>query len=556
MTSNKKIFGTGRDKWENIRKLLLKDYSEEQLKVITEKWISFLKRDKRLKKNSFIIWNIGNRGSGKTAEVFKITNTTLDRNPKRIVQFWKATDAVIKSINEVCPVEYIGRFENIKKLRDIKSNAILVVDEGLLGANAKEALKKEMRNFIKFLSKSRHYNIIVIINSISYNILLDFRSSVDVLIYRRLPRFFIKQHMHHDVILREYGNKIMKLKDWEGLLVSTYKRFEETGIIDWKYEDHCPWFNDSISMYQETTSPDVVFDEVKRQSEKNKQLVEWAISQVKDKFIGKRGYKNFCMWLYTEYQDKFTDNERELRTIYDLYCYYFDEGIFVGDNLFCELPDVDDNKKYNELIKKLEDKALLFNFDMIEEEALKIYQKKNEHRKTIERNIKIFKERNEKGVDELAKENGLTEGRVYSILSNMRGDYYKVSRDFKIGTVNYYKGHLFEKVYGEFLKKSKLFDDVKIDGAPGKPDIVAFKDDMVIVFSCKNININVSSVNATELAPEIKACRVEYKYVEKRYMVIALYENEMNKLFHVAYEYNKPINLNIKKYLKKMKLDL
>lgn len=558
MTSDKdnKIFGSGKDKWENIRKIILKDYNEQKIRIITKRWVNFLKGDKRLKKNSFIIWNIGNRGSGKTAEFFKIANVILEDNPKRIVQFWKATDSVIKKINDVCPIEYVGRFENITKLRDIKANAILVLDEGLLGANAKEALKKEMRNFVKFLSKSRHYNIIVIVNSVSYNILLDFRSIVDILIYRRLPRFFIKQHMNKDIVLKEYGNKIIRLKDWEGILFSTYKRFEINGKITWKYEDYCPWFNDKISLYQESTSPDVVFDENKKQAEDNKEFVEWVIQQVKDKFIGKRGFQNFKMWLYTDHQDRYTDNEKHLKTIYDLYCYYYDEGIFTGSNVFSELPETEENKEYNTIMKKLDEKALLFDFKVIEDEALKLYQSKNKHRETIKRNIEIYRKRLEKDVEELAKEYSLTQGRIYSILANMRGKYIKPSRNYIIGTVNFYKGHFFEKVYAEFLKKTRIFDDVKLDGAPGKPDIVAFKDEMIFIFSCKNINIDVSSVSATELAPEIKACMVDYKYAEKRYMVVALFENEMNKLFHIAYEYDKPINLNIKRYLKKMKYDV
>lgn len=540
----------GKNQWELLREALLSQFHEKPLRNITESWVSFLRRDKRLKKNSFVIWNMGSRGSGKTAEVFKIVNTILKDNYKRVVQFWKATDAVIASIEKVCPLELKGRFENISRLRDIKANSILVIDEGLLGANAKEALKKEMRNFIKFLSKSRHYDIIIIINSISYNILLDFRSAVDILIYRRLPRMFIKQHMNKDAYLREYSEQIIRLKEWEGILISNYKRFESIGKVSWKYEDYCPWFNDSISMYQETTSPDIAFDENKKELDNNREIVEWIISKISDQFVGKRGYANLRMWLYTNHQDKFFDNKSNLKTIYELYVYYFDTGLSVGRELY-RSEETDDNKQYNDIMKKVEDYIHASNFSLIETNAIKLYVNKAKF-KEIKRNIKIYQDRITKTVSQLSAEHKLTINQIYAIIRRTKGKYVPQALNFATGSVNYYKGHLFEKVYGKFLTSLRIFDEIIVDGASGRPDIVAFKDDMVIVFSCKNVNLSVAKLNATAFLPEIKACRTEYNHHEKVYMVVALYENEMNRVYHYLYDYDSPVNLNVKNTLKKL----
>ena len=541
----------GKNQWELLRKAILNQFHEKPLRNITEKWVSFLKRDKRMPKNSFVVWNMGSRGSGKTAEVFKIINTILENNNKRIIQFWKATDAVIVSIEKVCPLEFKGRFENISRLRDIKANSILIIDEGLLGANAKEALKKEMRNFIKFLSKSRHYDIIIIINSISYNILLDFRSAVDILIYRRLPRMFIKQHMNKDAYLREYSEQIIRLKEWEGILISNYKRFENTGKISWKYENYCPWFNDNISMYQESTSPDIAFDENKKELDNNKEIVEWIIGQVSDKFIGKRGYANLRMWLYTNHQDKFFDNKSNLKTIYELYVYYYDSGLFVGRKLYRDL-ETDENKEYNEVMEKIENFVHTTDFSIIESNAIKLYINRHRGSETLDRNVKIFQERLTKTKDQLSKDYKLSTAQVYGVIRRMKGKYIPSVKKYAMGSINYYKGHLFEKVYGRFLKSLHVFDEVIIDGNAGRPDITAFKDDMVIVISCKNVNLSVSILNARGHAAEIKACKTEYRHIDKIYMVVVLYDNSSNNIYHLLYDYNSPINIDVKKSLKKL----
>jgi hypothetical protein len=248
-----------KEKLLKFQHFLSRDSVADTLRDITKIWVNFLKKDKYYKKNSFIKLNIGSRGGGKTAEVFKETNLLLN-NPKRVVQFWKLP-SIIDKIEKYCPENRKDRFESVDKLMDIKQNSIFVIDEGLIGANAKEALKKEMRNLVKFLSKSRHYNSIILINSVSLGVLLQFRNMIDIVSYRRLSRSFLLNNTSKDGILKKYGEDLTMMKDWQSMLVSSYKRFQAIGLVSMKYETYCPWFNDDISMYQGSVSADVVFDE-------------------------------------------------------------------------------------------------------------------------------------------------------------------------------------------------------------------------------------------------------------------------------------------------------
>ncbi|KKK44088.1 MAG: hypothetical protein Lokiarch_21320 [Candidatus Lokiarchaeum sp. GC14_75] len=317
--------------------LYLKSKEIVELDDISEEYIIFLETDKDRSKNSFVIWVIGGRGWGKTSLTFNEINIILKDNPKRFVQFLKAPPQLIENIKEVCPEELEDRFESIFKTRDIKKNAILVIDEGLLGLNAKEALKKEMRNLGKFLSKSRHPNVIVLINSVNLNILSEFRDMIDIVIYKHCASTFIKNNRGRDPFLEEYMEIITGLREWESIVVSNYKWFEKFGMISLKYEDWCSWFNDKISRYQKETSSDVVFDESNRIINNNKKVALKIINEIGYLYHKRGGFDSFCTWLSDVHPDIYYDNQTQLKKIFNFYKYFLDENeqneIYAGEEI-------------------------------------------------------------------------------------------------------------------------------------------------------------------------------------------------------------------------------
>ena len=297
-----------------------------ELDDVSEEYVVFLESDKDKSKNSVIIWVIGGRDWGKTALTFNEINMLLKDNLKRFVQFLKSPPQLIENIKEACPEKIEDRFESIFKTRDIKKNAILVIDEGLLGLNAKEALKIEMRNLGKFLSKSRHPNIIVLINSVNLNILSEFRDMIDIVIYKHCASTFIKNNKGRDPFFKEYSEIITGLREWEGIVVSNYKWFEKFGTISLKYEDWCPWFNDKISRYQKETSSDVVFDESNRIINNNKKIARKIINEIGFLDHKRGGFDLFCTWLSDVHPDVYYDNQTQLKKIFNFYKYFLDEN--------------------------------------------------------------------------------------------------------------------------------------------------------------------------------------------------------------------------------------
>ncbi len=508
---------TGQDKWEMFRKAILESRREETFRNITPQWIEFLKKDKNIKTNSFLLWIIGSRGSGKTAEVLKITNIMLKDNPKRVVQFWQAHQDLIDFINKVCPREYVGRFETIFKLKQIKRNSIFCIDEGLLGANAKEALRTEMKNLVKFLSKSRHYNIIGIINSVSFGILLEFKNVVDMVMYKRLPRSLIRNNKK-DFILKDYPDKILKLKDWENILVSNYKRFDKTGIVSWKYENYCPWFSKNISMYQKNTSPDVDFDETTRLLKVHSSIVKWTIDAVGSDFIGKGGYRNFRMWFYTNHTDVYQDNIKQLKTIHDLYSYTLSIGC---------------NNGVNSTVLSIDGWELVdFIFRYTDNDVL-------DKIKVSEIKKSVFKELRDGALQKnLALKYNTTQKTISEWNSEVRGAFSD-----KVG-------ELFEKEYRNYLKRLKIYKKDKPirNGASGRPDILLHKldTDELHVYSCKTINKRPRNILKKYLTQEYDtALREEPNYKKVRLFLTVLVRSE-NKTYQKELNYRNLTNVLIK----------
>lgn len=553
MTSNNNFFSsrTLKNKFSTMKKILYDDVESKTFKDISDKWTKFLESDKSrtMVKNSFIVWCLGGRGSGKTSNLFKQIPKLL-QNPKRNVAFWKTPHELVSNIEQYCPEELKGRFRTIDRLREIRQDDIFVIDEGLIGANAKEALKTEMRELIKFLSKSRHLNIIAYINSVSFGILKEFRNVIDIVIYKRLTRMLVENNKHLDLILMEFGNRLKNLKEWEAILISTYKRFENEGYISMDLKDHCPWFNDEISMYHKNVSADLLFDDAEKTRREHQNLVEWIISLVRDRYYEvKGGWRMFRMWLYTDHTTVYYDHKTHLKTIYELYCYYWDSGLARADT---GMTDSETNH-IADLEKLINSSAILFNWEDIEHKAINRTLKSGKNREKRERDINIYKERNIYKADELIAKYEVSEQTVYKSLRRIKGAWDQRRSTYEIYSVNYHKGMIFESDFAKFLKSLKFFDKVVRNGKVGEPDIVAYKDEKEYIFSLKNRDLShkLRSVVMTpkDFAPEIKECHKNDG--TPRYMFVAVLNNDNNKVFCFYHDYNNEKNVDLKKIMSK-----
>ncbi len=372
-----------------------------------------------------------------------------------------------------------------------------------------------MKNLVKFLSKSRHYNVIGIVNSVSFGILLEFKNVVDAIMYKRLPRSLIRNNQKKDYILKEYTDTILKLKDWQGILISNYKRFEREGIVSWKYENYCPWFNDNISLYQKSTSPDVDFDETTRLLKIQSNIVNWIIKAVGSEFKGKGGYRNFRMWFYTNHTDEYHDNFKHLRTLYDLYLYTLSENH--NNRVSSTVLSIDGWKSVGFVFKYSDDDIL----DKI---------------KTTEQKKNIYKELDDGATQRtLALKYNTTQKTISTWYNKVRGAFNK-----KIG-------ELFETEYRIYLKRLKIYSKDKVIriGAPGQPDILLHKLDTneLHIYSCKTIKKRPHNFLKKYLKREYDtALQEEPNYKKVRLFLPVLVRSE-NKTYQIELNYRNLTNV-------------
>jgi hypothetical protein len=195
-------------------------------------------------------------------------------------------------------------------------NAILIIDEGVLNANAKEALMKEMVDFEQDLSFSRHKRIIALMNSVDDGVLLGFRKKAHIMIYKQLTKGFV-DNVRNDKFVKTHSYDLTKLAVNEAIVYSTYKYFNNRiGKLKLDLKVYCPWYTDKISrnMANETFSA-----QYNRFSEKDKLATHYA--KIAVDFFGadlKKPRMQSVMlgWFKHVYPDQYFDLQRVIKDIY------------------------------------------------------------------------------------------------------------------------------------------------------------------------------------------------------------------------------------------------
>ena len=204
-----------------------------------------------------------------------------------------------------------------------------------------------------------------------------------------------------------------------------------------------------------------------------------------------------------------------------------------------KLEEKKENKKEEEKVDEL---GLFkkFSFDHSEEEILEKVKKESNF-KNPKRDFKVYQLREEENVlieDVLEKFKDL---KAKSAISNI----VRKIRSKKA----YVKGKLFEKEYFEYLQKLKIYDKVIWDGAPGKPDIVAYfeRNQGIHFFSLKTFTYEDTNyiMNKKHILPELKSALeslINHKEVKLYLVVLDCVNNRVNV---VDYDFKNPKNVRI-----------
>lgn len=513
---------------EKEQKLINKLNNQNDFKDITIDWVNFLKILKKIDDPSFLMWPMSTRGWGKTAFVFSTLNTIMENDKDRFVQFLKSPEMLIKNIEKYCPDDLKGRFSSINKLREVEDYAILIIDEGLINANASNALFNEMKRLEGFLSSSRHYDVIFMINSTNFKILRTIRGLIDIKIYKHLsPTFFI-EYKNEDPILQDYEHIITKLKKPEAIVFSGFEHFEKIGRINFDYEIYCPWYNSTISKNMKDANPDAFYEAYQKTEKEFKKLAKDIIKQVGYGFRGRNGLKFFKVWFKHKYAEISYDYQDNLKDIHDFYLYYLDRGYYER---------IKKKEKSLELINKIDTN---FKFEFSPEKIFETIKKEKRWRNK-DRDFEIYFER-KKGVllDDLAKQ--------YPELNSPQA----ISKiELKVqGAFNYYKGKFFEKLFKTFLDTLD-YEFVDLDGTPGHADIVIYDEKnntlYILTLKCEDVPNNVKTYTPKDIEPELKLayyCHTFEKY-DYVFLILAAFNTNNSRLRLNEYNFNNPGPLTI-----------
>jgi len=291
----------------------------------TPDFIAFLENNNNTPDFSFILLTMGAGGSGKTAIAFMMSHVLLKADPKRHVLLYRVPETLVPDIQESLTAnglaEWCPRFKRIENLREVDVNAILIIDEGVLNANAKEALMKEMVDFEQDLSFSRHKRIIALMNSVDDGVLLGFRKKAHIMIYKQLTKGFV-DNVRNDRFVKTHSYDLTKLAINEAIIYSTYKYFNNRiGKLKLDLKVYCPWYTDKISrnMANETFSA-----QYSRFSERDKMATHYA--KIAVDFFGEdlkkpRMQSVMLGWFKHEYPDQYFDLQRVIKDIYQAAMY-------------------------------------------------------------------------------------------------------------------------------------------------------------------------------------------------------------------------------------------
>lgn len=409
-------------------------------KDITKEFMSVLASQSENKEFSIITWILGSTGSGKTSLMFilaqHILNTDkfekfIDESGKEIIiprhiQMYNVPDTLIKEVQRSMIEngfgEYATRITKIKALREIKNNAIVCIDEGILSANSKESLRIEFRNFEKGLSYSRHKRLFFIMNSTDDGILLAYRKKAHVIIYKMLSEGFI-QYQNKDLFIKNHADIIRNLAVDESVLISDHKLFKKSGKIKLNSKQYVPYYNATISQNLSNNSFDADFE---RDEQISKDITKFA--RVVRDFFGKDLFKQKKInsivedWFELTYPEAFADLRRYIPKIVKRAMHFQ----YIIDRESKESAE-------EELEEQLEHEP---DFNVTDDQLLQAMVDVNERDKKIY--MDCLKQLTQ---DQIAKKNNLkSQGGISAIKKSIEG---KLSQK---------KGKLYEKFYADKLK--------------------------------------------------------------------------------------------------------
>ncbi len=269
----------------NFSSLITKNFLDD----LSSQFLTFLQTLIKSRDSTTDIRIVGKKRSGKTTIAIIIINYILLLDPKRMLVCFKNKNLynVLSKISFFHNrVVYINQINEADKYVNEGYKLVIYIDEGLIVANAKSALKKEMKELGQAFADSSHKDVILIINSQDDQIIRDLRRKSEILIYKRLSSNFILNA--ENTILRKYENVLKTLKKQEALLISEHFDFSCIGMLRYNVFELIPYYNEKID---EEISKNASSKSFSQSLEEEKDMIN-TVEQLSKEYITYYGYQN------------------------------------------------------------------------------------------------------------------------------------------------------------------------------------------------------------------------------------------------------------------------
>jgi len=307
----------------------------KKFKNITKLFFQFLLDEANNPESVFNCMSLGMRRAGKTAKAMVIIDKLMT-DPKRKLCLFRAPHELYMALNKHSPwgfrdenianamnawfggsgyVKMKNRIYEAASLDKIENDSIVYMDESLVSANAKEALKTDLRELGKSNAYWSHKRIILLMNAQDGGIIKDLRNKSELKIYSRLSMPFLENSKDPFIIANR--DRLKKLKRERGLIDANLFHFTKRGYIEFDLLKECPWWHTEISMNLKDANTDALMEQTQQKQDQLTPIVETIIKdlgvkQIKKSSLGSiiRGYliENHLDW-YNKFKSSVTEIE-------------------------------------------------------------------------------------------------------------------------------------------------------------------------------------------------------------------------------------------------------
>ena len=221
--------------------------TNDEIPNITDEWFVFLDNQPYVRDSTFDIGIISKKRGGKT--IFAIT--TIDRimlaDKKRFLICYKneRIPEILQNVNNFKNrVACIHNIIEADKYVDMGYKLIIFIDEGVLTANAKSALKKDMKELGQAFASSSHKDVILIVNAQDDGVIKDLRGKSEITIYKRLTRKYVLGTS--DPMVSQKKELLISLSKLQAYCVSEHFDFDKVGIIEFNAFKYLTWLTPEL----------------------------------------------------------------------------------------------------------------------------------------------------------------------------------------------------------------------------------------------------------------------------------------------------------------------